>query len=58
MDAEAGNELIFPDEPMMHWQSSDLDRLLLWSVEQGASDICLDPANPVWIRQQDRKSVV
>ena len=54
MDTEGGHGIadpIFPDEPMMHWQSSDLDRLLLWSVEQGASDICLQPDHAVWIRQ-------
>jgi len=54
MDAEGGSELIFPHEPMMHWQQSDLDNLLLWSVEQGASDICLQPSHAVWIRQHGR----
>lgn len=44
-------ELIFSDEPMVHWQQSDLDKLLLWSVEKSASDICLQPAQPVWIRR-------
>lgn len=54
MDSESGHELIFPDEPMMHWQSSDLDRLLLWGVERGASDVVLQPSHPVWIRQHGR----
>lgn len=43
--------ILFPDEPMTHWQSADLDRLLLWGVEQSASDICLQPNQSVWIRR-------
>lgn len=41
----------FPDEPMTHWQGSDMDKLLLWSVGESASDICLQPNQPVWIRR-------
>jgi defect-in-organelle-trafficking protein DotB len=44
-------ELKFPDEPMTHWAQSDLDKLLVWCVEQKSSDICLQPNNAVWIRQ-------
>ena len=44
-------QLIFTDEPMTHWQIADMDRLLLWAVEQSASDICLQPNQSVWIRQ-------
>lgn len=50
MEAEDRDGLIFPDEPMTHWQIGDLDRLLLWSVEQGASDICLQPNQSIWVR--------
>lgn len=42
---------MYPEEPSVHWQSRDLDGLLLWSVEQGSSDICLQPNQPAWIRQ-------
>ncbi len=50
-DMEEQGGLIFPDEPMMHWQISELDRLLLWSVEHEASDVCLQPNQPVWMRR-------
>lgn len=43
--------LNFPQEPSIHWSIKDLDELLLWSVENDASDICLQPEQPIWIRR-------
>lgn len=51
MEAENRDRIVFPDEPMTHWQLGDLERLLLWGVEQGSSDICLQPNQPIWIRR-------
>ena len=52
MDAESQDTgLIFPEEPSAHWQGGDLDKLLLWSVEHKASDICIQPDHRVWIRR-------
>lgn len=43
--------LLFPNEPPTYWLEDDLKNLLLWAVEQGASDIQFLPNSPVWIRQ-------
>lgn len=39
---------LFSDEPSTYWFMDDLDRLLIWAVNQGMSDISFVPNEPVW----------
>ena len=40
----------FPAEPRANWMGTDMDALLLWACEIGASDICVTSGQPAWVR--------
>lgn len=44
----------FPNEPAIHWSIDELNELLLWIVEHKASDIKLNPGQPVFMKRGKR----
>lgn len=42
--------LHYPNEPKIRWDSKDFDALLLWTTQQGMSDLLLASNSPVWMR--------
>lgn len=44
----------FPGEPRANWCKADMDALLLWACEIGASDICMTSGQPAWVRLHGR----
>ena len=40
----------YPKEPHIRWLIEDFQSLLLWSIEQDASDVMVNSDEPVWIR--------
>ena len=41
---------MFPDEPRIRWDYSDINALLLWATHCGMSDLCLRSGSPAWMR--------
>lgn len=48
------SEYRFPDEPPVSWQAEQMDALLLWAVDHGASDVKLNPGHPVFMKRGKR----
>ena len=42
--------LMFPGEPIGSWMAADIDALLLWACDIGASDICIASGQVAWVR--------
>lgn len=42
--------ILFPGEPVGSWMGEDIDALLLWACEIGASDICISSGQVAWVR--------
>jgi defect-in-organelle-trafficking protein DotB len=42
--------LMFPGEPIGSWAGEDIDALLLWACDIGASDICIASGQVAWVR--------
>jgi defect-in-organelle-trafficking protein DotB len=45
---------LFPNEPRIRWDHSELNDLLLWAFKSGMSDMCLRSGDKVWIRLHGR----
>lgn len=41
---------IYPDEPRIRWEYTDINALLLWATHCGMSDLCLRSGSPAWMR--------
>ncbi|WP_291447910.1 ATPase, T2SS/T4P/T4SS family [Desulfovibrio sp.] len=41
---------MYPDEPRIRWDYSDINALLLWATHCGMSDLCLRSGSPAWMR--------
>lgn len=44
------NELLYPNEPKIRWEYTDINELLLWGTRMGMSDLCLRSGLPAWMR--------
>ena len=41
---------MYPDEPRIRWDYTDINALLLWATHAGMSDLCLRSGSPAWMR--------
>lgn len=41
---------LYPAEPRIRWDYSQLNELLLWATHSGMSDLCLRSGLPAWMR--------
>ena len=41
---------MYPDEPRIRWDYTDINALLLWATNSGMSDLCLRSGGPAWMR--------
>lgn len=41
---------LYPAEPRIRWDYSQLNDLLLWATHSGMSDLCLRSGLPPWMR--------
>lgn len=39
---------LYPAEPRIRWDYSQLNELLLWATHSGMSDLCLRSGLPAW----------
>jgi len=42
--------LMFPNEPRIRWDHTELNDMLLWGFKSGMSDICLRSGDRAWVR--------
>lgn len=43
-------KMLYPHEPRLRWEHTDVNQLLLWGTNLGMSDLCLRSGLPAWMR--------